>query len=90
MTERSHAIAYHTATCTLVFALACAPSGAASIATAAAPPADQARQVTCSQRTYEYELFTPDARQALPAIVLLHGAGGRSSDMMSLWRPLAI
>lgn len=51
---------------------------------------DQTRHVSCSDRSYEYALFSPDAHAPLPAIMLLHGAGGRNSEMMSVWKSLAL
>ena len=38
--------------------------------------------VRCLQRRYDYQLYAPDAPTPLPAILLLHGAGGRSSDLV--------
>lgn len=50
---------------------------------------DQIRQVRCSGTMYEYTLSSPDSHTSLAAIVLLHGAGGQSSDMMGIWKSLA-
>lgn len=50
---------------------------------------DQARHVSCSGKAYEYALSSPDSHAPLAAILLLHGAGGQSSDMMSVWKSLA-
>jgi dienelactone hydrolase len=51
---------------------------------------DQTRHVTCSGTAYEYALYSSDAHTPLAAVVLLHGAGGLSSDMMSVWKSLAV
>ena len=50
---------------------------------------DQTRHVSCSGKAYEYALSSPDAHTPLAAMMLLHGAGGQSSDMMSVWKNLA-
>lgn len=59
----------------------------------AAPPAstrfDDTKHVTCEGRPYEYALFAPKSKEPLAAIMLLHGAGGRGADMVSIWKPLA-
>ncbi len=47
------------------------------------------RQANCLGASYEYRLFSPDTREPLPAIELLHGAGGSSSDLFDAWKPLA-
>lgn len=47
------------------------------------------RQVRCLDHTYDYQLYTPAASAPLPAILLLHGAGGRSSDLLDTFQPLA-
>ncbi len=60
-------------------------SAAASVATRA----ESSRRVVCNHRSYDYLLSTPNAHDRLPAIMLLHGAGGQGSDMVSLWAPLA-
>ena len=51
--------------------------------------ATSTRHVRCLDRTYEYQLFAPDPHTSHPAILLLHGAGGRSSDVLTVWLPLA-
>ena len=45
--------------------------------------------VMCNQRSYDYLLSAPRAHDRLPAIMLLHGAGGQSSEMVELWTSLA-
>ena len=45
--------------------------------------------VTCDQRAYDYVLSAPKSHDRLPAIMLLHGAGGQASEMVELWAPLA-
>lgn len=47
------------------------------------------RSVMCGGRSYNYLLFTPNAHERLPAILLLHGAGGQASDMLDVWKSLA-
>jgi len=44
---------------------------------------------TCDQRAYDYVLSVPKTHDRLPAIMLLHGAGGQASEMVELWAPLA-
>ncbi len=61
---------------------------------AAAPaPAGQSgavwREVTCAGARYRYMLYSPGRREAVPAIVLLHGAGGNPVQMVGAWRDLA-
>lgn len=50
---------------------------------------EQNRHVSCGGKEYEYALSSPDSHTPLAAILLLHGAGGQSSDMMSVWKSLA-
>ncbi len=41
---------------------------------------------------YRYSVFTPDdlePSEQLPALMLLHGAGGRGADMLNAWKELA-
>src|SRR5487761_2599433 len=41
---------------------------------------------------YRYSVFTPEdlsASEQLPALLLLHGAGGRGIDMLNAWKELA-
>jgi poly(3-hydroxybutyrate) depolymerase len=47
------------------------------------------RSVVCGGRSYSYLLSTPNAHERLPAILLLHGAGGQASDMLDVWKSLA-
>ncbi|HEY0776624.1 MAG TPA: alpha/beta fold hydrolase [Gemmatirosa sp.] len=48
-----------------------------------------ARRVRCGEASYDYAVYTPDARTPLPAVLLLHGAHGRAADLLDAWRPLA-
>ena len=75
---------------------ACAAALSLSLAAGATPtarpayiPGPETRHVTCGGRSYQYQLSSPDRHAALPAILLLHGAGGRSDDLMAPWGPLA-
>jgi dienelactone hydrolase len=73
----------------------CLVTASASLHASRPPQADppearsETRHVRCLDRTYDYQLFTPDANAALPAILLMHGAGGRSDDVYTPWLPLA-
>lgn len=78
------------ATLTLLFALVCVHPHEAVGALADSAQPDQTRHVSCGDRSYEYALFSPDAHAPLPAIMLLHGAGGRNSEMMGAWKSLAL
>lgn len=53
------------------------------------PPSPAHHTVTCDQRAYDYVLSVPRTRDRLPALMLLHGAGGEASEMVALWAPLA-
>jgi predicted esterase len=63
--------------------------GVSPFARPASTPPPETRHVRCGGRSYQYELSSPDQHAALPAILLLHGAGGQSSDLMAPWGPLA-
>ncbi|HTO73471.1 MAG TPA: hypothetical protein VMJ30_06615 [Gemmatimonadales bacterium] len=43
----------------------------------------------CAHRVTTYQLFIPDSVRMLPAILLLHGAGGEPNDVMQPWLKLA-
>ncbi len=45
--------------------------------------------VRCDGSKYQYALFSPAQKQALPAILLLHGAGDHASDFLAAWRSFA-
>lgn len=62
-------------------------SGALSAQTV--QPGVSTHTVECEHRTNLYQFFTPDTAQALPAILLLHGAGGEPNDVMEPWLKLA-
>ena len=47
------------------------------------------RGVLCHGKSYVYTLYSPDAKAVLPAILVLHGAGGTGSDVADVWMPLA-
>ncbi|MEO8031594.1 MAG: alpha/beta fold hydrolase [Gemmatimonadota bacterium] len=47
------------------------------------------RSANCEHRSNTYQLYSPDSGRALPAIVLLHGAGGEPNDLMEPWQKLA-
>lgn len=51
--------------------------------------AQEARRVRCGSESYEYVLFSPARQTARPAILLLHGAGGGPSEMVTAWLALA-
>ncbi|MEP6571765.1 MAG: dienelactone hydrolase family protein [Gemmatimonadota bacterium] len=42
----------------------------------------------CDEGSYEYQLYSPPAHSPSPALLLLHGAGGRSADMLEAWLSL--
>ena len=62
---------------------------------AAAPPARARaadvgwREVACAGGHYRYLLYSPARHWAVPAIVLLNGAGGAPEPMVAAWRDLA-
>jgi polyhydroxybutyrate depolymerase len=64
---------------------------AARSAPALSPSSPQVERhtVTCDDRSYEYTLSKPKSHDRLPAIMLLHGAGGQGSEMVELWSSLA-
>jgi len=45
--------------------------------------------VRCDGSKYQYVLFSPAQKQALPAILLLHGAGDHAPDFLAAWRSFA-
>ena len=52
---------------------------------------NQARKIKFGEKSFSYGVFAPDAPAGrngppLPAILLLHGAGGRGADMLDQWR----
>lgn len=50
------------------------------------------RQVQFQQVIYPFYVFVPssyDGTHALPAILLIHGGGGKGPDMISLWQSFA-
>lgn len=71
---------------TMVIALILAP---ALVGGQQVQPGVLTRAVTCENRNGNYQLYSPDTSRALPAIVLLHGAGGEPNDLMEPWRKLA-
>jgi predicted esterase len=66
------------ALCALIFPFAAAPG-----------VAQEARRVRCGDASYEYVLYSPARQTPRPAILLLHGAGGGASDMVTAWLTLA-
>jgi len=52
-------------------------------------PGVSTHTVECERRANEYQFFTPDSGKSLPAILLLHGAGGEPNDVMEPWLKLA-
>ena len=50
---------------------------------------DDWRDVTCGNGHYRYILFSPMRHAPVPAIVLLHGAGGEPRSMVDAWKDLA-
>jgi len=42
-------------------------------------------------RSYEYSVYSPSGVRggSLPAVLLLHGAGGAGRDMIEVWKPVA-
>jgi poly(3-hydroxybutyrate) depolymerase len=52
-------------------------------------PSPRHHSVTCNERVYDYVLSAPKTHDRLPAIMLLHGAGGQAAEMVELWAPLA-
>ena len=64
---------------------------ALSLCAASLPAQSTTRHVRCLESEYDYQLFVPAAAQssALPAILLLHGAGGTGAEFLEAWRPLA-
>jgi poly(3-hydroxybutyrate) depolymerase len=54
-----------------------------------AAPAQTSRQIACNGGTYSYLLYTPDSgpsKQPLPAIMILHGAGGHAENFIENWK----
>ena len=47
------------------------------------------RTVGCEQTDYQYLLFSPEPQRALPAILLLHGAGDHPPNFIEAWKSLA-
>jgi poly(3-hydroxybutyrate) depolymerase len=74
----------------ILFALVCVPPHEAIGAAATSGQPEQTRHVRCGDRSYEYTLFSPDAHAPLAALMLLHGAGGKGSDMVDVWKSLAL
>src|SRR5882672_941913 len=52
-------------------------------------PGVSIRSVECVHRPTRYQFYDPDSTRALPAILLLHGAGGEPNDVMQPWLKLA-
>ena len=50
------------------------------------------RHLRCLDRNYDYQLFSPDSpgTSRVPAILLLHGAGGTGAEFLQAWRALAV
>jgi predicted esterase len=51
-------------------------------------PGVSTHTVECEHRSNQYQLFAPDSARVLPAILLLHGAGGEPNDVMEPWLKL--
>jgi len=49
----------------------------------------QAESATCGEQKFNYLLFVPAGDSAVPAILLLHGAGDTRQPMVEAWRNLA-
>ncbi len=47
------------------------------------------REAACAGARSRYLLYSPGRREAVPTIVLLHGAGGNPVQMVGAWRDLA-
>ena len=50
------------------------------------------RQIVYQQITYPFYVFVPssyDGTHALPAVLLIHGGGGKGPDMIAAWRDFA-
>lgn len=47
------------------------------------------RTAHCGGIEQSYSYYSPDPNQALPAIVLLHGAGDRAANMVDAWKGFA-
>ena len=48
-----------------------------------------AKKIACGGTTYRYLLFAPATEKAVPAILLLHGAGDTPEPMVDAWKKLA-
>jgi len=60
-----------------------------ALAAAREPAHDARRGVACYGKNYVYALYSPDAKVTLPAVLVLHGAGGTGSDVSDVWMPIA-
>ena len=79
-------------TLALVFSSAC--GGTAKTATQAFPqvPGLAQRQVQFQQTVYPFYVFVPSSAnrtQPAPAILLIHGGGGKGPDLVNFWRSFA-
>ncbi len=54
-----------------------------------AASASNSRAVRCAGWDMVYLYFSPENGKALPAVVLLHGAGDRAANMLDAWRRIA-
>jgi dienelactone hydrolase len=61
----------------------------AMLAASGEPGRATSRGVVCLGKSYVYTLYSPDAKAVLPAMLVLHGAGGTGSDVADVWMPLA-
>lgn len=62
----------------------------ATVAPAAGHASDvKSVTVPCARSKFHYLVYSPDGRQLLPSILLLHGAGDNPSDFLSAWKSFA-
>jgi poly(3-hydroxybutyrate) depolymerase len=78
--ESSHTLFLKVAGLVMAFFSLSGQAHASSVAT---------RKVACQGAPYRYLLLAPSKGEALPAVVLLHGAGDTPEPMIEAWRKLA-
>jgi hypothetical protein len=64
-------------------------SGTGSLVLSASTQDVTSKTVICDKSQYHYLLYAPLRSGALPAIVILHGAGDQPDPMLEAWKFLA-